>query len=54
MKDNEMPGFIVKIFANWWCKLQHVVMWYEVKLEAFSVGLGAPKGVYWEENFSIC
>ena len=44
MKDIEMPGCIVKIFANWWCKLQDVVMWNGVKSEAFSVGSGVPQG----------
>ena len=51
MKDIEMPRCIVKILANWWCKLQDVVMWNGVRSEAFSVGLGVPQGSLLEGKF---
>ena len=54
MKNTEMPGCIVKSFANWWCKLQDVIMWNWVRSEAFLLVQGSPNGVYWEKNFSIC
>ena len=53
MKDIEMSGCIVKIFANWWSKLRDVVMLNGVRSEAFSVGSGVPQGSLLGEFFDL-
>jgi Reverse transcriptase (RNA-dependent DNA polymerase) len=44
MQDKAIPLCVIKIFADWWCKLSDEVLWNGNRSKAFSIGSGVPQG----------
>jgi hypothetical protein len=44
MHESGIPAYIVRLFADWWCKLKDVVRWKGMLSQSFCVGSGVPQG----------